>query len=39
MEARRGSYGVLMENSGAKRQLVRPRRRWGNNIKILSRFF
>jgi hypothetical protein len=34
MEGRRGSYRVLIENPGGKRSLVRPTRRWENNIKM-----
>jgi hypothetical protein len=34
VERRRGPYRVLMENPGGKRPFVRPRLRWGNNIKM-----
>jgi hypothetical protein len=30
----RGAYRVLVREAEEKRQLVRPRRRWENNIKI-----
>ena len=34
MRERRSVYSVLVGNPGGKRPLVRPRRRWEDNIKI-----
>jgi hypothetical protein len=34
MGERRYAYRVLVEKPGRKRRLVRPRRRWEDNIKI-----
>jgi len=34
MLGRRGSYRVLIANPAGKRTLVRPKLRWGNNIKM-----
>jgi hypothetical protein len=34
MGDRRDAYGVLIGRPEGKRQLGRPRRRWGNNIKM-----
>ena len=34
MEERRGVYRVLVGRPEGKRQLGRPRRRWGDNIKM-----
>jgi hypothetical protein len=31
---RRNSYGILVGKLEERRRLVRPRRRWGNNIKM-----
>jgi len=31
---RRGVYGVLVKKPEGKRPLGRPRRRWGDNIKM-----
>jgi hypothetical protein len=33
MEEGRGMYGLLVGKPEAKRPLVRPRRRWDDNIK------
>ena len=34
METSRGAYTVLVDKPQGKRSLGRPRRRWGDNIKM-----
>jgi hypothetical protein len=32
---RRDAYGILVGKAEGKRQLVKPRRRWNDNIKMV----
>jgi hypothetical protein len=34
MEERKGAYGVLVGKPEGRRQLERPKRKWGDNIEM-----